>query len=328
MPSFSAKSRPVVLLVIFPDAKLLDITGPMQVFADARRFGGEEYDIVLASEAGGVQQTDAAVELQTEPMADWRGREIHTLLIAGGFGALAATQDQALLNKVVELAGQAKRVGSVCTGALILAASGLLKGHRAVTHWYFCDELSGNHPDVQVEPDRIYVKDGNTWTSAGVSAGIDMSLAMVAEDSGRKIAVKLAQSMVVYMVRPGGQSQFSPALLSQSSDADGRFDRLHDWICENLGTDLGVERLAEQVGMSARNFARVYRSLTGQTPAKAVEQFRVSAARDLLEESDLPIAAIAAQTGFEDDERMRRAMRRALGVSPSEYRARFGTSAA
>ncbi|WP_299478627.1 helix-turn-helix domain-containing protein [uncultured Roseibium sp.] len=324
MPSFSAKSRPVVVIVVFPDTKLLDVTGPMQVFADARRVGGENYEIVLASAEGGAQLTDTGVELVTESMERWHDRDLHTLLIAGGFGAQEAAQDLKLVENTVLLAEQAARVGSVCTGAFVLAASGLLDGRSAVTHWFSCDDLANKHPGVTVEPDRMFIKDGNVWTSAGVTAGIDMALAMVAEDSGRKVAVRLAQTLVVYMVRSGGQSQFSSVLLSQTNDADGRFDALHAWIGDNLKGDLRVDRLAEQVGMSERNFTRVYRDATGRTPAKTIELFRVAAARDLLEVTELPIATIAQRTGFEDDERLRRAMQRVLGISPTEYRKRFG----
>lgn len=324
MPSISAKSRPVVLVVVFPDAKLLDITGPMQVFSDAKICGGEDYEIVLASSEGGNQSMDTGIELSTEPMAKWRDRKLHTLLISGGWGARPAAQDTKLLEETVHLADQAARVGSVCTGAFVLAASGLLDGHRAVTHWYSCDDLANQHPDVKVEPDRMFIKDGNVWTSAGVTAGIDMALAMVAEDSGRKVAVRLAQTLVMYMIRSGGQSQFSSALLSQTNDASGRFDALHTWIGDNLNRDLRVDRLAEYAGMSERNFTRVYRKTTGRTPAKTIELFRVAAARDLLEDTALPVATIAHRTGFEDDERLRRAMQRILGISPTEYRKRFG----
>lgn len=324
MPSFSAESRPVVVLVVFPDAKLLDITGPMQVFSDAKICGGEDYEIVLASAEGGTQLMDTGVALFTEPLERLRGRALHTLLISGGWGARAASQDTKLLQETVQLADQAARIGSVCTGAFVLAAGGLLDGRRAVTHWYSCDDLANQHPSVKVEPDRMFVKDGDVWTSAGVTAGIDMALAMVAEDSGRKVAVRLAQTLVMYMLRSGGQSQFSSALLSQTNDASGRFDALHTWIVDNLARDLRVDRLAEQVGMSERNFTRVYRKTTGRTPAKTIELFRVAAARDLLEDTSLPVATIAHRTGFEDDERLRRAMQRILGVSPSEYRKRFG----
>ena len=325
MTSFSAKSRPAVVIVVFPDAMLLDIAGPMQVFSNARRTtGGVDYEIVLVSAKGGLQMMDTGFELNTEPMDRWRGREIHILLVAGGWGAQAAAQDPVLIENTIALAKNAARFGSVCTGAHVLAASGLLNGRRAVTHWLYYDELAQKYPKVKLERDPIFINDGNLWTSGGVTSGIDMALAMVAEDSGRKFAVRLARVLVMYMVRPGGQSQFSPALVSQSDDTSGRFDALHTWINDNLDQNLRIERLAEFVGMSARNFARVYRELTSRTPAKAVEMFRLAAARSLLEETTLPVAKIARQTGFEDDERMRRAIHRAVGISLKEYRERFG----
>lgn len=326
MPSFSAKSRPTILIVVYPETKLLDVTGPLQVFSDAKVCDGEEYEIVLVSAKGGPVRTDTGLELSTEPMAQWHGRDIHVLLISGGWGAQAAAQDPYITENVARLAETATRVGSVCTGTHILAACGLLNGHRAATHWYTCEELAKKYPDVQVEQDQIFVNDGRVWTSAGVTAGIDMSLAMVAEDCGRKVAVRLARALVVYMIRPGGQSQFSPALLGQINDINGRFEALHAWIGDNLDRDLRVEHLADFVGMSARNFARVYREETGRTPAKAVEMFRLAAARDLLEETALSVAKIAQQTGFQDDERLRRAVHRAIGISPTQYRERFGLS--
>ncbi|MEX0285947.1 MAG: GlxA family transcriptional regulator [Paracoccaceae bacterium] len=324
MPSFSAKSRPVVAIVVFPDTKLLDVTGPLQVFADSVVCGGVAYDTVILSENGGIIQSDAGIDLTTQAMADWHGKDIQTLLISGGWGAQAAARNSAITENVAILARTAMRVGSVCTGAHILAASGLLDGRRASTHWHSCDELTRTYPQVTVEPDQIFVKDGKVWTSAGVTAGIDMCLAMVAEDSGRKTALRLARALVVYMIRPGGQSQFSPALVGQLNDTSGRFEALHSWMQDNLHLDLRVTQMAEFAGMSERNFARAYREETGRTPAKAVEMFRLAAARDLLEETMMPVASIARKTGFGDDERLRRAMHRAIGVSPAEYRDRFG----
>ncbi len=324
MPSISANIRPVVIFVIFPDAKLLDVAGPMQVFNDVRLYGGQEYELVLVSVDGGELLTDAGVKLATEPIDKWRDRPIHTLLIVGGIGAFAAAQNAKLVVKTTDLARRAKRVGSVCTGAFILAAAGFLDGRKAVTHWLFCRDLADKHPTVSVEPDRIFINDDGIWTSAGVTAGIDMALAMVAEDSGRKTALGVARSLVAFMARPGGQSQFSKILDSQTEDASGRFDALHDWIASNLDQDLRVANMAAQTGMSVRNFARIYRSVTGYSPAKAVERFRVAAARDLLEETDLPISVIARKTGFDDDERLRRAMQRVLKMSPKQCRERFG----
>ncbi|MEL7428603.1 MAG: helix-turn-helix domain-containing protein [Pseudomonadota bacterium] len=325
MPSFSAKSSPLVVLVTYPNAKLLDVAGPLQVFADARMRGGEHYQTVIVSLEGGDQSTDTSVSLPSIPFDALGGEPIHTLLIAGGLGARPASGDARLVENVTRLAHRANRVASICTGAYILAATGLLKGCRAVTHWGFCDDLAKKHPEVIIEPDRIFIQQGNVWTSAGVTAGLDMALAMIAEDSGRKVAVSLAREMVAYMVRPGGQTQFSTILKSQVNDVSGTFDELHAWISDNLHEDLCVEQLAQQAGMSSRNFARLYRSETGYTPAKAVELFRVMAARDRLEDSEDSITAIAIKTGFVDDERLRRAMQRVLGISPKEYRERFGS---
>ncbi len=324
MPSFSAKSRPAVVFLTFPDAKLLDIAGPMQVFTDAKQYGGEAYEIFVVSVDGGDQLTDTGVQLQSDQMDIWRDEPIHTLLISGGLGAQSAAQDPGLVERTAALARQSTRVGSVCTGAYILAATGLLNGCRAVTHWSSCQDLANKYPDVKVEPDRIYIKNERIWTSAGVTAGIDMALAMVAEDSGRKFAIGVARTLVTYMARPGGQSQFSAMMRSQSNDAAGRFDALHAWIEDHLAEDLRVDHLAEQAGMSVRNFARVYQTTTGRTPAKAVELFRVMAARDQLEQTSDPISTIAHRTGFLDDERLRRSMQRVFGLSPKACRERFG----
>ncbi|MEM1075858.1 MAG: DJ-1/PfpI family protein [Pseudomonadota bacterium] len=323
MPSISAKKTHRIVLVVFEDAIFLDVAGPMQVFSLAHRYDGENYDIALVSSEGGPKKMDTGVHLETEPIDDWRGKPIDTLLIAGGFGAPDAAADTGLISKIADLASNSKRVASICTGAMLLAATGLLNGRQAVTHWSFCERLAVKHPEVKLQPDRIYTKDSNVWTSAGVSAGIDMALAMVAEDVGRNFAIRIAKMLVVFMVRPGGQSQFSSLLKSQINDVDGQFDALHAWLIDNLNKDLRVDILAEQVGMSPRNFARVYSMKTGCTPAKSVELYRVAAARDLLEQTTLSISQIAKKVGFEDDERLRRSMHRAIGISPKQCRERF-----
>ena len=215
-------------------------------------------------------------------------------------------------------------LAGLMAGSLVLAAAGLLDGRRAVTHWDECQQLADEFPSVQVEMDPIYIKDGSVWTSAGITAGIDMALAMVAEDLGRRAALKMARSMVTHMVRSGGQSQFSPVLDRQLTDEAGRFEELHQWIGQNLQTDLCVERLAEKMHMSPRNFARLYSKQMGRTPAKAVTSIRVEAARDLLESTELSIKQIAHRCGFGDEERMRRAFLRLLNVPPSDYRQNFG----
>jgi len=223
-------------------------------------------------------------------------------------------------------AAQCRRVASVCTGAFLLAASGWLDGRRVVTHWTRCEQLAQQHPRLQVEPNPIFINDGPVWTSAGVTAGIDLALAMVEADLGRAMALDVARQLVVFLKRPGGQSQFSVTLSLQHEG--GRFDELHAWISENLTKDLGVPTLAEQAGMSERSFIRHYRADTGQTPARAIELIRVETARRLLSDTGVPIKRVATQCGFGSEETLRRSFLRAMGVTPQAYRERFCVSAA
>jgi transcriptional regulator GlxA family with amidase domain len=219
-------------------------------------------------------------------------------------------------------AAEAKRTCSVCTGAFLLAAAGLLNGRRATTHWRWAESLQAQYPEVSVEADPIFLRDGSIWTSAGVSAGIDLALALVEEDLGHGIALRVARRLVVFLKRPGSQTQFSAALAAQTRDG-GRFGELHAWIAANLRHELRIEHLAEQAHMSPRHFARVYAASTGMTPAKAIEAMRVEAARRLLEENGRPIGWVAQHCGFGDDERMRRSFVRWIGVPPTDYRERF-----
>jgi transcriptional regulator GlxA family with amidase domain len=324
MTSISAKT---VTFVVFPNVKLLDLTGPMQVFADANLISPDTYTLKLVSQAGGMILSDVDLPLATEPVSSLNGMPIDTVIVAGGTGAFAACEDPVFLGNVCDLSARARRIGSVCTGAFILASAGLLAGRSAVTHWDSCELLRDRFKDIKVKEDAIFVQDDNVWTSAGVTAGIDMSLALVAEDVGRKTALQLARSLVCYMVRPGGQSQFSMPLKQQTQNASTRFEDLNSWINEHLTSDLSVERLADHAGMSPRNFARLYKQHSGISPAKAVEEFRVDAACRLLEETDLSLAEVANQCGFYDDERLRRALMRCRGVAPGEYRNRFGARA-
>ncbi len=332
MPSKTAKkanntpSQPrLTVFLVYPGVKLLDLAGPLQVFADAARSGGglPAYRTKVASLDGGSIPSDTSVAVPSAPFASLAEEPIDTLLVIGGTGVFAALQDAQLVEEVRGLAARARRVGSICSGAFLLAAAGLLSGKRAATHWDYCSRLAAYDPNIQVEHDSIYVEDGGVWTSAGVTAGIDLALAMVAKDIGRPRAMALARNLVTFMVRPGGQSQFSPVLARQSADAEGRFDGLHDWMASNLESDLRVEVLAEQAGMSPRSFARLYAEHTGQTPAKAVEALRVEAARGLLETTDLAVSQVALRCGFGDDERLRRAFLRSLQVPPAAYRERF-----
>ncbi len=330
MPSKSAniedsdQSKRVVF-VVYPNIVLLDLVGPLQVFTHVldQQDRSPGYETAVVSLRGGRVSTNTLVSIETEPISRYLGKSVHTLVVVGGDGAYTEMQNKDLVTAVDELASEAKRICSVCNGALILAAAGLLDGRRAVTHWEDCQQLEDQFPAVTVERDPIFIKDGNTWTSAGVTAGMDLALAIAAEDFGRAAALELARSMVVPVVRAGGQSQFSPMLSQQSVDASGRFDALHEWIATNLTKDLRVDALAEQAGMSARNFARHYTRTMKTTPAKNVEAIRVDVARGLLETTADSVKKIANRCGFRDDERMRRAFMRHLKTSPSGYRERF-----
>ena len=316
-----------IAIVAFEQALLLDIAGPAQVFASARDLAAhaglpDPYRLSLVSPRGGSIATSSGLALATTPLASLKTEPIDTLIAVGGFGSRAAIHEGALIRWIARRALRARRVCAVCTGAFLLAEAGLLDGKRAVTHWRACDELGRRYPRVAVEPDAIFLRDGKIWTSAGVTAGIDLALALVEEDLGRAMALRVARHLVVFLKRPGGQSQFS-AMLESQAQGDGAFADLHDWMAQHLAGDLGVEALAARARMSPRNFARVYAKRMGTTPAKAVERLRVDAARRLLEESTASIESIARRCGFGDEERLRRSFLRSLGVPPRHYRARF-----
>jgi len=331
MPASRQPSRLVAVLA-FADAQLLDIAGPVQTFATAnelaRGTGQAPYEVVVLSQRGGVIATSSGLPLHTRPIASaLRKARIDTLILPGGPGVHAAAKDARTLDWVRAQVAAARRVASVCTGAFLLAETGLLSGRRATTHWKSCARLQQQYPDIRVEPDPIYLRDGRIWTSAGVTAGIDLSLALVEEDLGRQVAMAVARHLVVFLNRPGGQSQFSASLEAQSAAAGGNapnhFVPLHGWIAEHLTGDLRVERLAEQAGMSARTFARIYAAKIGTTPARMVEKIRIEAVRRMLEETDLPIKRVAALCGFRQEERLRRAFARQVGTTPADYRQRF-----
>jgi transcriptional regulator GlxA family with amidase domain len=318
-----------VLFIVYPNIALLDLVGPLQVFTHARKntLSGPAYRTHVASFRGGNTRTNTILQIDSDPLIDWledhRKTSIHTLVVIGGDGAIAAAVDQPFVDRVRQLADQSTRVCSVCSGALILAAAGLLDGRRAVTHWEDCDQLARQYPAVKVEVDPIYIKEENVWTSAGMTAGIDMALAIVEEDLGKSAAIEMARSMVTPMVRSGGQSQFSPELDRQARDADGKFTHLHDWIAKNIQHRISVESMAKECGMSSRNFSRRYTEIMGISPAKAIEAARVNAARDLLATTDRSVKTVAAKCGFQDDEGMRRAFLRHVKTSPSQYRRQF-----
>ena len=302
--------------LIFPDIQILDVAGPVAAFEIAGRYVAGAYALeVVAPDAGLVRSTSGAALAadRFDPTTTY-----DTLVVAGGDGTRAASTDAPLLAGVREAASRARRVASVCSGAFILAAAGLLDGRRATTHWSRSDDFSRRFPTVRLDPDRIFVKDGPVWTSAGITAGVDLALAMIAEDLGEDIAKRTAQQLVVYRRRPGGQSQFSALLELERPDA--RFGSLLGWARERLAEPLTVEQLAGKAAMSPRHFARAFAAETGVTPAKAVERLRVEAARERLEAGPEPIESIAAAIGFGDPERMRRAFLRAFGQPPQAVR--------
>jgi len=329
----AAKAKPRLIAVLaFEDVQLLDVAGPTQTFASANELaqnsGGAPYRIVVVSRRGGPIGTSAGLPLLTGRIATAiRNTCIHTLIVPGGPGVHEALKDRWTINWIREQFSNVRRIASVCTGAFLLAEAGVLARRRATTHWKSCHRLQERYPDIHVEQDPIYVREDRIWTSAGVTAGIDLSLALIEDDLGRKIAMQVARHLVVFLKRPGGQSQFSIALEAQIAAADGNapnhFAPLHGWIAENLTGDLRVERLAEQAGMSPRTFARIYAAKMGVTPARMVEKIRVEAVRRILEETDMPVKRVASECGFGQEERLRRAFSRQVGTTPAEYRARF-----
>jgi len=319
----------IIEVLAYPAVQLLDVTGPLQVFATAndqvtQAGGAAPYELRVVAKAGkgdGVMAS-AGLGIATRPLSRIAA-SVDTLLIAGGPGVEAASTDPELVAWVRQRAKKARRVASVCTGAFLLAASGALDGRRAATHWSVCTEFARRYPAVKVESDPIFVRDGPVWTSAGVTAGIDLALALVEQDLGRTVALAVARYLVVFLKRPGGQAQFSEALAQQS--AEDEFGALHDWIGKHLADDIPLPRLADQAGMSERSFSRHYAEATGQTPARAVERLRVEAARRLLSETRLPVKRISQRCGFGSEETMRRSFLRVLAATPQDYRSRFSS---
>jgi transcriptional regulator GlxA family with amidase domain len=317
----------VVEVLAYPAVQLLDVTGPLQVFASANdhvaQAGGRPPYIlrVVAKGGQGVTAT-AGLGIATSPLPR-AATALDTLIVAGGPGVDAAAADTVLVDWIRQRSKKARRVASVCTGAFLLGASGALDGRRAVTHWSCCAELIRRFPAVRVESDPIFVRDGSVWTSAGVTAGIDLALALVEEDLGRTVALAVARYLVVFLKRPGGQAQFSEALSMQS--AEDEFGVLHEWINKHLPDDLSLAMLADRAGMSERSFSRHYAEATGVTPARAIERLRVEAARRLLSESRLPVKRISQRCGFGSEETMRRSFLRVLSTTPNDYRARFSS---
>jgi transcriptional regulator GlxA family with amidase domain len=311
-----------IVVVAFPDVQSLDVTGSAEVSSIAQRLGHAPYEIELvASSAAPVTASSGLRLVPDRAVAACRG-PIDTLVVAGGLGTAAARRDERLVAWLHAAAARSRRVASVCTGAFLLAKAGLLDGRRATTHWDACAALRRHHPEIDVQPDPIFVRDGDVYTSAGVTAGIDLALALVEEDAGQDAALEVARHLVVFVRRPGGQAQFSAQLTHPPARRETLRD-LQAWLPDNLDADLSVEALAERAFMSPRNFARAFRDEVGVAPAAYVAELRVERARQELEAGDAPVEAVARRCGFGTVETMRRTFRRRLHASPAEYRDRF-----
>ncbi|MFE2558840.1 GlxA family transcriptional regulator [Streptomyces sp. NPDC059352] len=315
--------RPV-LVVLFDGVQSLDVTGPFEVFAGAARAAGDPsaYAIRTASLDGGPVRTHSGLRLlpDTTLAGAVADGDPHTLVVPGGEGT--RSPDPALIEWLRTHAPRAGRLVSVCTGALLLAEAGLLDGHRATTHWTACDHLARCYPEVDVDPDPIFVRDGRLSTSAGVTAGIDLALALVEEDLGRGIALTVARHLVVFLRRPGNQAQFSAQLSAQTAHREPLRD-LQQWITEHPSGDLSVEALAARARLSPRHFARAFHAETGTTPGRYVDRVRLEHARRLLEETTRGVEEVSRDSGYGTPEAMRRAFVKALGTAPAEYRRRF-----
>lgn len=312
---------------VYPDATALDITGPLDVFAAATRLLEKEnkahkgYAPVFTAARPGPVRLGAGLCLHADA-AVGSGPAPDIFLVPGGLQIEQVTRHPALIQRIQTQARRAGQIVSVCGGAFILAACGLLKGKRVTTHWYAADRLAEQYPDMTVQADAIYIQDGDVWTSAGVTAGIDLALAMVEDHYGPALAVDVARMLVLYLRRSGGQSQFS-APMTLRALVGNPFRNLHDWLFQNLAQPITVESMAAHAAMSLRNFTRLFKHQTGMTPARFLESMRLNQARELLETTDISIAATAQACGFVREERLRRTFLRHLGITPSRYRIHF-----
>jgi transcriptional regulator GlxA family with amidase domain len=326
----------LIVFAVYDGIRLLDLTGPLDALSlpnEMHQSGGPPpYILRVVSERGGLVSSSCGLAVATEPLSAVDDADIDTLIVAGGAAAFRPSSDptavdtwlrshKALVDWISRRTEHTRRVCSVCTGAFLLAAAVQLKGRSIATHWSSIQLLSTCFPDARVEPDRLFVNDGPIWTSGGVTAGIDLALALIEDDLGAEFALQVARVMVVFANRPGGQSQFTVPLAAPLHRGD--FAELHAWLRKNLARDLRMEDLAAQVSMSRRTFMRAYLTATGHTPAKTIEAMRLDAARMALEATNKTVKQIARETGFGDEERMRRVFQRQLRVSPADYRARF-----
>jgi transcriptional regulator GlxA family with amidase domain len=316
-------SKPIAI-VVPQNAQSLDISGPLDAFLEANRQapGKCNYDVRLLSIGPERAVTAGAMSLIAHCSILEDEAPIDTLLVAGTPDYAQAYAETALPAWLRRQASRCRRHGSVCTGAFFLGTAGLLDGLSVTTHWQHAAELAERFPAAKVVPDQIFVQDGSLWTSAGVTAGIDLALKLIEEDHGRDVALSVARRLVVFLKRPGGQSQFSAHLAAQVA-TEGRIQAVQHWILDHLPLDLTVKTLAARAAMSVRNFTRVFQQEAGMTPADFVEMARVDSARRLLEDTDRPLQRVASSCGFANPDTMRRAFLRRIGTGPSEYRERF-----
>ncbi|MGV9411586.1 GlxA family transcriptional regulator [Nocardia sp. NPDC003693] len=319
----------LIVVVLFDRVDLLDVTGPPEVFALLQREMDEPtgYHVVLAAETMDPVTTSAGVRVLPDVTFDeLTGRAIDTLLIPGAVEVderrrVRAVSDPAVVDRVRALSGAARRVASVCVGAHILADAGLLDGKRATTHWSTAQQLAADHPAIEVDADPIFIRDGNVWTGAGLTACLDLALALVADDFGDAPALRVARQLVMYLKRPSGQSQFSVSLEPISTTR--RVDALRHYITRNIASPLTVTDLAAEAHMSERQLNRIFKSELGMSPAAYIESARVEVARNQLETTDATLDRIATRSGFNTTDTLTRAFRRTLDVTPTEYRNRF-----
>jgi len=323
-PANVARVRRVAIIAV-PPARMLDVVGPAEVFTDANKLRGGEPAYEVEIIAAGEDRTVPS-QIGLPILAHRTYRELHglidTLLVAGGEWPPEKRHPPDFLSWLREQSTKVRRLGSVCTGALVLADADLLNGRPATTHWNWCNELVQKHPLVKVDADAIYIRDQNIYTSAGVTAGIDLALALVEEDLGASVALQIARMMVVFLRRSGGQSQFSATLAAQACESQPLRDLLA-WMADNLTQDMSVASLGRRAAMSPRNFARVFTQEVGETPARHVESLRLEAARRQLDTTSSSLEEVADTSGFRSAETLRRTFARRLGVTPGQYRASF-----
>jgi len=334
MPSIPAKARPRrIVFVVFEGALATDIAGPSDAFGIANRTDETRdalYELRYVSIAGGPVRTSSGLVVETSRARSEPLDGIDTLIVSGGSFIQETILDQPLVRWIAKASALARRTCSVCSGAFLLAEAGLLEGRNAVTHWSMADVFRARYPNVKLALDPIFVQDGPVWSSAGVTAGIDLAVALIGRDHGSALAMAVSKQMVMFLQRQGGQAQFSAALLAQAGTCrrDDALPAITSYIAENLAGDLSVEALAAEARMAPRTFARLFADRPdGLTPAKLVESLRVEAATRALVASAHPVKQIAADCGFGDEERMRRAFLRRLGVAPNDYRVRFSARA-